>query len=260
MNLRELEEYALEESFSIKDALWKVKEKAKSLFKFKSKEEPVNDSISKPGKSTNEEADMLYEDLFFKTLSYPEFDKKLKHLLQIVLYRSDKSIANANTIIDLASKIVTSKDSGECKDFLDDVSKKWDSLLKEYKNNVVTTDANGSEYNYFELNTYKENPLVGELLFSTAWRLSKECGYEGINKYTIIGDLSLAQQHFYRFNYNLSEKIRNLRHLIQRNELSEADINWLIVAQNIDAAITPKIDTIIDTYGSNMWDKEQISV
>lgn len=132
MNLRELEEYALEESFSIKDALWKVKEKAKSLFKFKSKEEPVNDSISKPGKSTNEEADMLYEALFFKTLSYPEFDKKLKHLLQIVLYRSDKSIANANTIIDLASKIVTSKDSGECKDFLDDVSKKWDSLLKEY--------------------------------------------------------------------------------------------------------------------------------
>ena len=172
-------------------------------------------------------------------IAYPELTEKIEDIILLISTRKasfNQEQPVTNNFIDLLS------------------------LLKEYKNNVTSTDSNGSEYNYFELNTYKENPLTGELLFSTAWRLSKECGYEGINKYTIIGDLSLSQQHFYRFNYNLSEKIRNLRHLIQRNELSEADINWLIVAQNIDAAITPKIDTIIDTYGSNMWDKEQISV
>lgn len=96
------------------------------------------------------------------------------------------------------------------------------------------------------------HPLIGELYFCSAFRLAFECGYTAVNRAMLIGDLSLAQVHLYRFNYGLAERIRDIRHRIQRTETNGMGKDWIILAQNIDVAITPHIKAITDTYGNNL--------
>lgn len=100
--------------------------------------------------------------------------------------------------------------------------------------------------------TYEAHPLIGELFFCSAFRLAFECGYESVNRSMIVGDLSLAQVHLYRYNYNFAERIRDIRHRVQRSEFTSLAKDWVILAQNMDVAITPNIDKITEKYGSDL--------
>lgn len=96
------------------------------------------------------------------------------------------------------------------------------------------------------------HPLIGELYFCAAFRLAFECGYESVNRAMIVGDLSLAQVHLFRYNYNFAERIRDIRHRIQRSEFNSVSKDWIIMAQNMDVAITPNIEKITETYGKDL--------
>lgn len=96
------------------------------------------------------------------------------------------------------------------------------------------------------------HPLIGELYFCSAFRLAFECGYTVVNRPMLIGDLSLAQVHLHKFNYGLAERIRDIRHRLQRSEVNGMGKDWIILAQNIDVAITPNIESILNKYGKDL--------
>lgn len=96
------------------------------------------------------------------------------------------------------------------------------------------------------------NPLVGELYFATAWRLAHECGYLRPNRSTIIGDIAMAQIHLYKYTYEFAERLRDIRHKIQRTESQLITGEWNILAQNIDTIITPAITDIKNVYGEDL--------
>lgn len=96
------------------------------------------------------------------------------------------------------------------------------------------------------------NPLVGEIYMATAWRLAHECGYSKPNRSVIIGDIAMAQVHLFRFNYEIAERLRDIRHRIQRTEGQHITGDWNILAQNLDVAITPAINDIKETYGADL--------
>lgn len=107
------------------------------------------------------------------------------------------------------------------------------------------------EYSSFTQPPAEINPLIGELHFCAAWRLAMECGYEKLNRTTIIGDLTMAQVHLYQFNMKAAQAIRNIRHLIQRSEYRAAKKEWTMLAYNIDTYITPDISNIRKHYGED---------
>lgn len=96
------------------------------------------------------------------------------------------------------------------------------------------------------------NPLIGEIYFAAGWRLAHECGYMHANRNTIIGDLSMAQVHLYKYKYEFAERIRDIRHKVQRSESQFITGEWNVLAQNMDAVITPAINDIKETYGDDL--------
>lgn len=107
----------------------------------------------------------------------------------------------------------------------------------------------------YKLNTQHPDhihPLIGEMYFCAAWRLAFECGYERPNRQMIIGDLSMAQVHLYKFSYEIAEKLRDIRHKVQRSEQKLISDDWIVVAQNLDVLITPKITDIKAEYGEDL--------
>lgn len=74
--------------------------------------------------------------------------------------------------------------------------------------------------------------LCAEKHLATAYALAVECGYEGVNRPSIIGQLCLAQWHVYHADAKLAELIRDLRHVVQQRREAEAD--WMSVLAGID--------------------------
>lgn len=96
------------------------------------------------------------------------------------------------------------------------------------------------------------HPLIGEIYFAAGWRLAHECGYMHVNRSMIIGDLSMAQVHLYKYKYDFAERIRDIRHKVQRSEGQFITGEWNVLAQNMDTVITPAINGIKETYGEDL--------
>lgn len=75
---------------------------------------------------------------------------------------------------------------------------------------------------------------VGELFVCAAWRLAEECGYEDINRPMIIGNIAAAQWHLYKTHRGIAEKLRDIRHIIQRAETPDPVTDWNAVLISID--------------------------
>lgn len=71
------------------------------------------------------------------------------------------------------------------------------------------------------------NPLKAGVHLCAAWRLAAEVGYMGVNRAMIIGDLALAREHVVRFDIELSDRLRELRHRIQLARRSDLDRVWV---------------------------------
>lgn len=75
--------------------------------------------------------------------------------------------------------------------------------------------------------------------FSTAYALTRECGYEGVNRQHIIGEIVLAQWHIYQKDYHLAELLRAVRHKIQnREEKRITNQSWAEIANRFDAILS----------------------
>lgn len=80
------------------------------------------------------------------------------------------------------------------------------------------------------------HPLIGVVLFSCAWRLAFETGYERPNRYFILGDLTLAQMHFSDTDSQLAGSVRELRHSVQNRSIRDDAAAWAAMARRVDTA------------------------
>lgn len=80
--------------------------------------------------------------------------------------------------------------------------------------------------------------LCADKHLSTAYALAGEAGYADTIEYRkrICGELVLATWHIWRIDYGLAEKLRDARHLAQRNRL--AAIDWRPILAAMDARVT----------------------
>lgn len=76
--------------------------------------------------------------------------------------------------------------------------------------------------------------FCAEKHFSTALVLSREAGYEYINKYFVIGELVLMQWHLYYNHPEICTKIREIRHLWQEEKWREALPLWGEISEELD--------------------------
>ena len=72
--------------------------------------------------------------------------------------------------------------------------------------------------------------FCAEKHLSTAYALSKEIGYEGINRQWIIGELVLSQWHL-KEHLDEAMEIRKIRHQIQSRR--EQDVKWEPILEKI---------------------------
>ena len=89
--------------------------------------------------------------------------------------------------------------------------------------------------------------LCAEKHLSTAYALAQECGYEGVNRQRIIGEIVLSQWHVWHSNMKLAEKIRTIRHLIQQRREAEVDWHPLLTAMDALATAATLEDTTTTT-------------
>lgn len=66
--------------------------------------------------------------------------------------------------------------------------------------------------------------FCAEKHLATAYALAQESGYVPLNRARIIGELVASQWHLWRLSLPLAEKIRDVRHLVQRRK--ESEIDW----------------------------------
>lgn len=74
--------------------------------------------------------------------------------------------------------------------------------------------------------------MCAEKHLSTAFALAGEAGYVPINRQRIIGELTAAALHLYKEHAELAEKVRAMRHLIQKRR--EAEVDWTPMLEEID--------------------------
>lgn len=98
----------------------------------------------------------------------------------------------------------------------------------------------------FQLNnnmntTYPITPCIfcAEKHYSTAMALANEVSYTSSNRQFIIGELVAAQLHVYKKYPELSQKIRQIRHLVQYRK--ENEIDWIPICLEINEIITKKL-------------------
>lgn len=133
---------------------------------------------------------------------------------------------------------------------IDDARAMISTMAEQTENGEDVTSAEPYEANTAYVTNI--NPLVGEIYFCAAWRLAHECGYMRPNRSTIVGDLAMAQVHMYRTFYTFTERLRDIRHKVQRTEQQLITGDWNVMAQNLDVLITPSINDIKNTYGDDL--------
>jgi hypothetical protein len=84
--------------------------------------------------------------------------------------------------------------------------------------------------------------LCADKHFSTALTLSKESGYEYLNKRYVVGELVLLQWHLGKKYQLYCKKIRYLRHLWQIGNYSEAEPLWKPLGEELDEIIKLEIE------------------
>ncbi len=91
--------------------------------------------------------------------------------------------------------------------------------------------------------------LCAEKHLSTAYALAGEAGYVPINRQRIIGELTACALHLYKEHAELAEKVRAMRHIIQKRRESELDWNPLLA--EIDALATAEAKKILEEKQTN---------
>lgn len=87
----------------------------------------------------------------------------------------------------------------------------------------------------FSIKPDEECILCGEKHYSYAKRLAQEIGYVAVNRQDIIGELVAAQAHTNKYDEELANKIRDIRHLVQ--ERTEILIDWNPICIRFDELI-----------------------
>ena len=77
--------------------------------------------------------------------------------------------------------------------------------------------------------------LCAEKHLYTAWALGREFPYMPVNRATIVGELCLCQWHLVTFDLPLAQKVRDMRHLIQKRK--EGDIKWEAPILEMDSLV-----------------------
>ena len=95
--------------------------------------------------------------------------------------------------------------------------------------------------------------LCGEKHFSYAMQLANEIGYIEVNTQRIIGELVASQWHIHEKYPEISESIREIRHLIQERTTSQID--WAFVAKSIHSAVLKDIEENSKIVESTAWAK-----
>ena len=94
--------------------------------------------------------------------------------------------------------------------------------------------------------------LCAEKHYSYAMQLSKEIGYVAINRQKIIGELVAAQWHIYKYNEELANKIRDIRHFVQ--ERMHHLVEWDSLCVKFDELIAQdKAETLAKTSDASKW-------
>lgn len=91
---------------------------------------------------------------------------------------------------------------------------------------------------------YSTNPLKAGVHLCAAWRLATEIGYMGSNRAMIIGDLALAREHIIRFDIELSDHCRELRHRVETARCSDLDPYWVHVLNLFDRRTAGKVEEL----------------
>lgn len=117
----------------------------------------------------------------------------------------------SDELLELISNISNRSDS----DLLD----KFNTLSIKLDSEVQDTISN-EKYSYLnakiDFDDSSKSLGYAELSVCTAWRLSEELGYEGINRNLIINELVISQMVASKLNSELSNKIRTLRYSVMK--------------------------------------------
>lgn len=68
-------------------------------------------------------------------------------------------------------------------------------------------------------------------------QLASEFGYVPVNRQKIIGELVLFQWHVWKAAYNLAEKARDLRHMIQARNEAKITSQWTEIIEKLELLI-----------------------
>jgi hypothetical protein len=77
--------------------------------------------------------------------------------------------------------------------------------------------------------------LCAEKHYSYAMELAEEIGYVAVNRQKIIGQLTAAQWHIFKYDVKLANDMRDIRHLVQ--ERQHDLIDWKPICIALDALI-----------------------
>lgn len=81
-------------------------------------------------------------------------------------------------------------------------------------------------------------PFCAEKHIAAAYSLHNEGGYTAMNRYDLMGNLTLAQWHLWQVESFIARKIRGLRHLIQNRREKESGPQWRELIDLMDRRIT----------------------
>lgn len=95
-------------------------------------------------------------------------------------------------------------------------------------------------------------PFAGEIYICSAWRLASEIGYMGLNRAMIIGDLALAREQLVRFDKDLDNLSRELRHFVQNSPGAALTDKWRALTQRAAKVIESNLSTFIANYTQDL--------
>ena len=86
--------------------------------------------------------------------------------------------------------------------------------------------------------------MCAEKHLSTALALAGEAGYITPNRQRIIGELTACALHLYKDNADMAEKVRAMRHLIQKRR--EAEVDWTPMLAEIDGMAAAEAKKLLE--------------
>jgi hypothetical protein len=82
--------------------------------------------------------------------------------------------------------------------------------------------------------------FCAEKHLATAYALSRETGYESVNRASVIGELCLCQWHLWVEHLAVASTIREIRHLVQSRKEVGAD-KWREAIRMMDEITTAEV-------------------